>query len=110
MRGFPGSRRARVLLFGLASVALLPAQTDRVAALGEVLFATQALSPGRMTSCTTCHDPKKSFADGQAEAKGALQIEIGRNSPTLFAMSSIPKFRDPRQAQDAKPGKSPRVL
>jgi cytochrome c peroxidase len=103
------------LIPGLLAVgtlgALAPAQaTDKVAGLGGVLFSSTALSKGRTTSCATCHDPNKSFIDGRAEARGEMQIDTGRNTPTLFGMTAIPKFRDPRQAQDAKPGRTPRVL
>lgn len=88
-----------------------PAQdADRLRELGEELFASTALSSGRATSCTTCHDPKKAFADGRIEAEGEMKIGIGRNSPTLYGLGAITKFRDPRQAQDAKPGRTPRVL
>jgi cytochrome c peroxidase len=89
----------------------LPAQAqEKVTRLGELLFSSTALSKANGTSCATCHDPKKSFADARPEAKGDMQIEIGRNTPTLFGIGTIAAFRDPRQAQDAKPGKAPRVL
>jgi cytochrome c peroxidase len=101
---------AGLIAAGILS-AVIPAQApDKVAAFGEFLFSNKALSTGRTTSCATCHDPAKSFIDARPEARGELQVDTGRNTPTLFGMTSIAKFRDPRQAQDAKPGRAPKVL
>src|SRR5436190_17482272 len=99
---------------GIAALALVlqgPARGqapagDRLAALGASLFSNVALSSGRATSCATCHDPKKSFVDGKPDSEGEMKIGIGRNSPALWAIAAIPKFRDPRQAQEAKPGRA----
>ena len=92
-----------------ATVARLSQAQDSIA-LGEALFLSPLLSEGDGTSCATCHDPNRSFVDGRADAIGEGQIGIGRNSPTLFAMSAIKLFRDPDQARFAKPGKRPQVL
>jgi cytochrome c peroxidase len=106
--------RGRFVLGLLAAAALgapSPSQgADPVAELGRALFSSTALSKGGATSCATCHDPAKSFADGRAEARGELQVDTGRNTPTLFGLATIAKFRDPRQPQLAKPGRAPRVL
>jgi cytochrome c peroxidase len=107
------ARGARLTIFVL--LLLLPAASraqagDKVAALGRVLFSSTALSSTRSVSCATCHDPAKGFADGKTEAEGEMKITTGRNTPTLIGIGVIPKFRDPRQAMTAKPGRTPRVL
>jgi cytochrome c peroxidase len=104
--------RARIvaLTLSLAGAAFSQASGDRLAALGEALFSNKGLSSGRTVSCATCHDPAKAFTDAKADSEGEARIGIGRNSPTFWGIASIPRFRDPRQAQDAKPGRTPKVL
>jgi cytochrome c peroxidase len=83
---------------------------DKLATLGAQLFSDTALSSSGTVSCATCHDPKKSFADGKADAEGEMKIATGRNTPTLVGIKSLTRFRDPDQARTAKPGRTPRVL
>jgi cytochrome c peroxidase len=52
--------------------------------LGRKLFFDKSLSANNTMSCATCHDPKKSFTDGQAFSKGIDGI-LGKRS----AMSLI---------------------
>jgi cytochrome c peroxidase len=82
----------------------------KIAGLGATLFSSPALSKGRGTSCATCHDPAKGFTDGKPEALGEMQIATGRNTPTLFAIGLIARFRDPNQSLTAKPGRAPKTL
>lgn len=78
--------------------------------LGRALFEARELSDGGKVSCATCHVPAKSFVDGLADSKGRMDLGIGRNSPTLFAIGGVNLFRDPDQPRTAAPGKEPRAL
>jgi cytochrome c peroxidase len=51
------------------------------AALGKTLFSDTMLSPGNTVSCSTCHDPLKSLADGLPQAVGVTKGD--RNSPAI---------------------------
>lgn len=93
-----------------APPAAAPAASDPVAELGDRAFRSPLLGEDGATSCATCHDPKRSFADGKADSIGALRIGIGRNSPTMFAIAKIERFRDPEQSVRAAPGRAPRTL
>jgi cytochrome c peroxidase len=106
----PGARWLVLVLGGIVAIPCFCQSEDKLAGLGSTLFSSTAMSSGRGTSCATCHDPKKSFADGRPEALGEMKVATGRNTPTLLGIGAIPKFRDPNQAQTAKPGKAPRVL
>jgi cytochrome c peroxidase len=105
-----GPRSLAVLLAGALSSPSAAQAPDKIAGLGSLLFSSPALSSSREVSCATCHDATKSFADGRAEAEGQMKVAVGRNTPTLLAIGAIARFRDPRQAQTAKPGRAPRVL
>lgn len=83
--------------------------TDRIN-LGRKLFFAKELSEQGTTSCATCHRPEDSFTDGKADSVGQMGIGIGRNSPTLFGLVAISKFRDPGQTRYARPGREGRVL
>jgi len=57
------------------------ADVPAAAALGKTLFSDALLSPSGTVSCSTCHDPSKSLADGLPQAQG---VTIGdRNSPAI---------------------------
>ncbi len=84
--------------------------TNEQVELGHRLFDSKALSSTGKVSCATCHEPTKSFADAKPDAEGEMDIGIGRNSPTLFAIGKIPLFRDPAQSLTAKPGRPPKVM
>lgn len=86
-----------------------PTTAEKVA-LGKFLFESPLLSDDGKISCATCHDPARSFVDGRADSRGMLAIGIGRNSPTMFAIGLIDRFRDPAQAQSARRGRKPKVL
>lgn len=52
--------------------------------LGKKLFFDPRLSSDNSTSCATCHDPKKGWADGLIVAEGMRQkIRGPRNTPTI---------------------------
>ena len=57
------------------------ADVPAAAALGKTLFSDVLLSPSGTVSCSTCHDPAKSLADGLPQAQG---VTVGdRNSPAI---------------------------
>lgn len=51
--------------------------------LGRHLFYDRRLSINETTSCATCHEQARGFADGRALPRGATGDEIARNSPGL---------------------------
>lgn len=53
-------------------------------ALGRKLFFDKRLSRDGTLSCAMCHDPKLSFSDGRAIARGIGGTEGTRNSPSLI--------------------------
>jgi cytochrome c peroxidase len=65
--------------------------------LGEKLFNDQRLSIDDSVSCSTCHDPRKAFADGKPRAVG-IKNQVGqRNSPTVLnALFQATQFWDGR--------------
>src|SRR6188768_2585740 len=50
--------------------------------LGWALFYDPRLAKDETTSCATCHDPAKAFADGRAIARG--MSDGTRNTPSLY--------------------------
>jgi cytochrome c peroxidase len=52
--------------------------------LGRRLFFDRRLSRDGSLSCSSCHDPKRSFSDGRAFARGIHNAEGTRNSPALI--------------------------
>ena len=58
--------------------------TRRKVALGKRLFSERLLSRDRNLSCTSCHDPRHVFTDGQPVSRGAGDREGTRNAPTLI--------------------------
>jgi cytochrome c peroxidase len=59
------------------------ADDPRAAVLGKKLFFDKVLSENGEVACSTCHDPAKSFADGNALAEG--RGTAPRNSPSIVA-------------------------
>ena len=64
--------------------------------LGWMLFESPLLSLTRDISCASCHDPMRSFTDGETESRGVLGVRIARNSPTLYGLGKVPGFPDPK--------------
>lgn len=69
-------------------------------ALGRRLFFDPILSSDSTQSCSTCHDPKLSFADGQKVSRGVLGIDGRRSSMAIINMAYNTKgfFWDGRAA------------
>jgi cytochrome c peroxidase len=65
--------------------------------LGRRLFFDVQLSLDRSTSCSTCHDPEKGFADGRPIAVGLGGRLLDRHTPTVLnAAYNEPQFWDGR--------------
>ena len=60
------------------------AQTREKVALGRALFNDQRLSADGKVSCSTCHQPDRTFTDGRTVAQGVQQRAGTRNTPTLI--------------------------
>ncbi len=80
----------RTVLRSLSIASLGPVPADpsnavaadpRAVALGHRLFFDPALSGDGKTSCATCHDPGKHFADGLVRGHGVTDLD--RNTPSL---------------------------
>ncbi len=67
--------------------------------LGKKLFFDTRLSLDRASSCATCHNPEKAFADGLPRARGFQGALLPRNSPTVLnAAYNTAQFWDGRAA------------
>jgi cytochrome c peroxidase len=74
-------------------------QTQPKVELGKMLFFDTRLSGDNKSSCATCHDPARGFADGKARAIGFGGQELGRHSPTVLNVAyNEPQFWDGRAA------------
>lgn len=80
------------------------AEEERLAALGEGLFADRTLSKGGARACTTCHVPDKAYSDGKARPESLLPgTPIARNTPTLlYASLQAAQFWDGRALTSEK--------
>ncbi|MFB3786861.1 MAG: cytochrome-c peroxidase [bacterium] len=59
-------------------------QTPAKIALGEKLFLDTRFSSTGAVSCSTCHDPKKTFTDSPLKvSEGILKLTGTRNAPTV---------------------------
>ena len=58
--------------------------TAETVALGRRLYYDTALSVDNTVSCSTCHDPKFGFGDGEQFSEGVRKQLGNRNSPTVF--------------------------
>lgn len=65
-----------------------PQQID----LGRYLFFDPVLSLDGSISCASCHDPKKGFSDGRAQALGIHDSLLSRSSPSLWNVAYLKKF------------------
>lgn len=63
-------------------------------ALGRTLFFDPILSGEKIRSCSTCHNPGLSWADGQPRAIGENQkpLDSGLRTPTLLNVAWTPKL------------------
>jgi cytochrome c peroxidase len=62
--------------------------------LGRTLFFDPILSGAKVRSCSTCHNPALSWADGQPRALGENQqpLSSGLRTPTLLNVAWTPKL------------------
>jgi cytochrome c peroxidase len=58
--------------------------------LGRTLFFDPILSGAKVRSCSTCHNPGLSWADGQPHAVGEKQLPL--RTPTLLNVAWTPKL------------------
>lgn len=88
-------------LGGLPAVPV-PADNPQEAArieLGKKLFFDTRLSLDKASSCATCHDPEKAFADGLPRSRGFKGELLRRNAPTVLnAAYNSAQFWDGRAA------------
>jgi cytochrome c peroxidase len=79
-----------------------PATTTQLVALGERLFNDARLSNGNNRSCSSCHDPRRGFGDGQRVPALIATRDTHRprrNTPTLYnAALQAAAFADARVA------------
>lgn len=59
-------------------------QTSAKIALGKALFQDKRLSRDGSISCSSCHRPGQTFADGLPVAQGLHKAQGTRNTPTLL--------------------------
>jgi|TARA_Y100000296_G_scaffold42564_1_gene48984 cytochrome c peroxidase len=60
--------------------------------LGEMLFFDTALSANNTTSCSSCHDPEKAFAESRKVSVGAHGEELNRNALALINVAYNASF------------------
>jgi cytochrome c peroxidase len=58
--------------------------------LGGLLFADPGLSGDGKSSCASCHDPRRGFADGLAKSPGNGGRLLVRHTPTLLNVAYAP--------------------
>ncbi len=72
--------------------------TKEKIALGEKIFFDNRLSIDGTISCSSCHQPELSFADGKALAEGVYKRQGTRNAPTVLnAAYNTTQFWDGRR-------------
>ena len=62
--------------------------TDAKETLGRMLFFDPILSGGHNVSCSSCHNPSLSWADGLKLANGTGQMQL--HSPTIIDVAWVP--------------------
>lgn len=60
--------------------------------LGKLLFFDPALSGDGTQSCSSCHDPKRGFSDGNALSLGKNHQPLTRSAPTLWNVAFQESF------------------
>ena len=88
------SVRQAASMWGLIGWAMLaPALASDLspqAVIGWKLFFDPLLSRPQNTSCATCHNPAKGFADGLALGKGAYGDTLPRHTPSVINLADAP--------------------
>jgi cytochrome c peroxidase len=59
-------------------------------ALGKRIFEDPELSSTGTISCTSCHDPKLAFTDGESLGKGVTGRPLARHTPSLWNVAWSP--------------------
>ena len=68
-------------------------------ALGQRLFEDKELSATGTIACSSCHDPKLAFTDGESTGRGVTGRPLVRHTPTLWNVAWSPLlFWDGRAA------------
>jgi cytochrome c peroxidase len=68
------------------------APTDAQLTLGKLLFFDRRLSNNNSLSCSSCHQPDKAFADGEALSRGYPSLKLFRNTPSLLNVAYSPSL------------------
>lgn len=66
--------------------------TEQKVTLGKTLFFDPRLGGDQKTSCASCHQPEKAWADGRARAVGVRNRRAMRNTPTLLNVAYYETF------------------
>ena len=70
--------------------------TPQAIDLGRLLFFDPILSAQQDLACASCHQPKRSFSDGRAHARGATgadgRIRLKRSTPSLWNVAFQTRF------------------
>jgi cytochrome c peroxidase len=70
----------------------IEALNDPMVLLGKTLFFDPRLSASNQISCSSCHDPDLSWADGRAVALGHDHQQGKRNTPSLLNIARMETF------------------
>lgn len=76
----------------LAASEISPSTSNARLRLGQTLFSAQSLSADGATSCESCHDPTKAYADGRKTSIGVNGKGGTRNAPSLIGISDNRAF------------------
>lgn len=68
-------------------VAVAPADSPDLIALGARLFREPRLSSDHKLSCASCHVPERGFTDGRRTASGKRGRTLPRNTPALWNLA-----------------------
>jgi cytochrome c peroxidase len=66
-----------------------PPTPERIA-LGKRLFEDKMLSAAGTIACSSCHDPRLSFSDGEQTGKGITGRRLARHTPSLWNSAFSP--------------------
>ncbi|MBC6491374.1 cytochrome-c peroxidase [Flavihumibacter stibioxidans] len=72
--------------------AYFAAQNDPLVTLGRTLFFDPRLSVSNQVSCSSCHEPELSWADGRSVSLGHDHQRGTRNTPSLLNMAYFSRF------------------
>jgi cytochrome c peroxidase len=84
--------------------------TAATVSLGRKLFYDSHLSVDGTVACSTCHDPRRDFTDGEAVSEGVGGTKGVRNAPTILNAAYLPfQFWDGRAISLEEQAASPIV-